>query len=96
MQGVMNVWIIKYHFWGGRFHILPRYYKTSPGRFLNNFHQVWLISNQRDHVTLFRYVNWDDDVSHLVRGRRLLGNMKYLMRSVKQESEAVGIWNEDD
>ena len=32
----------------------------------------------------------------MVRGRKVLGYMKYLMRSVKLAAEAVGIWTEDN
>ena len=63
---------------------------------LNNFLQVLLIGNQRYQVTLLIYINWDDEVSFLVRGRRFLGDMKYLMRPVKQAAETVGIWTEDN
>ena len=31
----------------------------------------------------------------MVRGRKVLRDMKYLMRSVKRGAEAVGIWTED-
>ena len=63
--------------------MLPQSYKFSHGLCLNNFLQVLLISNKRDQVTPFRYINQDDEVSHLVRGRKVIGDMKYLMRSVK-------------
>ena len=52
--------------------------------------------NQRYQFTLFRYINWDDDVYHLIIGRKVLGDMTYLMRSVKRAVEAVGIWTEDN
>ena len=32
---------------------------------------------------------------HLVIGNKVLGDMEYLMRSVKQAAEAVEIWTED-
>ena len=35
-------------------------------------------------------------MSYLVRGRRVRGDMKYLMRSIKRAAEAVGIWTEDN
>ena len=35
-------------------------------------------------------------MSCLVRGRRVRGDMKYLMRSIKRAAEAVGIWTEDN
>ena len=86
----------KYHFVGSRFHMLPQSYNCSHGICLNNFLQVLLICNQRDQVPPFRYINWDDEVSRLVKVRKVLGNMKYLMRSVKQAVEAVGIWTEEN
>ena len=46
--------------------MLPQSYTFSHGLCLNNFLQVWLIGNQRDQVLLFRYINWADEVSHLV------------------------------
>ena len=71
-------------FWGGgRFHMLPGSYTFSHGLCLNNFLQVWLICNQRDQVLPFRYINKADEVSNFVRGSKVLGDMKYLMRSVK-------------
>ena len=75
--------------------MLHQSYKISHSLCLNNFLQVWFIGNQKDHVTPFRYINWADYVSHLVKGRKLLGNMKYLMRSVKRAAEAVIIWTEE-
>ena len=72
----------KYHFGGGRFHMLPQSYEFSQGLCLNNLLQVWLISYQIDQVTPFRYINRDYEVSRLVRLRKLLGDMEYLMRSV--------------
>ena len=35
-------------------------------------------------------------MSSLVKGSKVIGDTKYLMRSVKQEAEAVGIWTEDN
>ena len=32
----------------------------------------------------------------MVIGRKVLGGIKYLMRSVKLAAEAVGIWTEDN
>ena len=55
-----------------------------------------LIGNEIDKVPPFRYVNQADEVSNLVIGRKVLGDMNYLMRSVKQAAEAVGIWTEDN
>ena len=40
-------------------------------------------------------MNWDDDVYHLLIGSKVLGNMKYLMRSLKQATEAIGSWTEE-
>ena len=76
--------------------MLPQSYKFSHALCLNNFLQFWLIVNQRDQVPPFRYINQDDEVSHLVRVRKVLGSIKYLMRSVKRASEAVGIWTKDN
>ena len=96
MQSVLNGRTFKNHFGVGRFHMLPRYHKFSHGLFLNNPPQVLLIGNQRDWVPPFRYINQDYDVSHLVRLRKVIGNMEYLMMSVKQAAEAVGIWTEEN
>ena len=76
--------------------MLPQSYKISHGLCLNNLLQVLLIGNQRDQVTLFIYINWDDQVYHLVRGRKVLGDMRYSMRSVKRAVEAVVMWTEDN
>ena len=35
-------------------------------------------------------------MSHLVRRRKVLGDMKYLMRTFKRAAEEVGIWTEDN
>ena len=91
MQSVLNGRYFKYHFWEGRFHMLPQSYKIPHGHCLNNFLQVLLIGNQRDKVPPFRYNDRAGEVSHLFRGIKVLGDMKYLMRSVKPSSEAVGI-----
>ena len=64
----------------GRFHMIPQCYRFSHGLCLNNFHQIWLIGNQRDQVPPFRYINRADQVSYLVIGRKVLGGMKYLTR----------------
>ena len=69
--------------------MFPQSYKISHYLCLNNFLQVWLIGNQRYQVPLFKYINHYGDVSHLVRGNKVLGGMKYLMRSVKRAVEAV-------
>ena len=76
--------------------MLPRSYKCSHGLCLNNFLQVWLLGNQIYQVPPFRYINWDYEVSILVIGRKVIGDMKYLTRSVNRSAEAVGIWNEDN
>ena len=76
--------------------MLPQSYTFSHGLCLNIILQFLLIVNQRDQVTPFRYNNRYDEVYHLVRGRKVLGDMKYLMRSVKQAAEAVGIWTEEN
>ena len=76
--------------------MLPQSYKCFHGLCLNNFLQFWFIGNKRDQVTPFIYIYWDDEVSHLVRVRKVQGDMKYLMRSVKRAAEAVGIWTEEN
>ena len=35
-------------------------------------------------------------MSILVIGRKVIGDMKYLTRSVNRSEEAVGIWTEDN
>ena len=50
MQSVLNGSNLKYHFWGGRFHMLPQYFIFSHGLCLKIFLQVWFIGNQRDQV----------------------------------------------
>ena len=69
--------------------MITQSYKLYHSLCLNNFLQFWLIGNQRDQVILFRYINQADGVSHFVRGSKLLGDMKHLMRSVKQAAEAA-------
>ena len=76
--------------------MLPQYYTFSHGLCLNNFFQFWLIGNQRYEDPLFRCINRSYGVSHFVIGRKVLGYIKYLMRSVKRAAEAVGIWTEDN
>ena len=46
MQSVLDGRTFKYHFWGGRFHMLPLSYKFSHDLCLNSFLQVLLIGNQ--------------------------------------------------
>ena len=76
--------------------MLPQSHEFSHAPCLNNFFQVWFIYNQRYQVPLFIYINLDYGVYHLVIGRKVLGGIKYLMRSVKKEAEAIGIWTEDN
>ena len=91
MEALLNI-----NFLGGGVHMLPRPYKFSHGLCLNNFLKFWIIGNHSDKVPLFRYINWYDNVYHLIIGRKVLGDMAYLMRSVKRAAEAVGIWTEDN
>ena len=76
--------------------MLPLSYKFSHSLCLNNLPRVWLIVKHRDQFPPFRYINRSDEESHLVRGSKLLGDMKYLMRSGNRAAEAVGIWTEDN
>ena len=76
--------------------MLPQSYNFSRDLCLNNFLQFFSIGNQKDQVNPFRYIIWADEVSNLVRGRKVLGDMKYLLMSVKRAAEAVGIWTEDN
>ena len=54
MQSVLNGRNFKYHFGGGRFHMLPQSYEFSHGLCLNTLLQVWLLGYQRDQVNLLR------------------------------------------
>ena len=74
--------------------MIPQYYKFSYYLCLNNLFQVWFIGNHWDQVTPLIYIIWDDEVSRLVINRRFLRDMKYLMSSVKQATETLGIWTE--
>ena len=76
--------------------MIPQCYKLSDGLCLNNFLRVWLLGNKRYQVTPFRYINRGDEVFILVRGGKVIRDMKYLMRSFKRASEAVGIWTEEN
>ena len=76
--------------------MLTQYYKISHCVCLNNFLQVWLISNQRDPVNLFRYINWANEVPPLVRERTVVVDINCLMRLVILAAEAVGIWTKND
>ena len=78
MQSLLNGRNFKYNYCEGKFLILSQSYKISHVFCLNNFLQFWLIVNQGDHVPPFRYINWDDDVYHCVRGWKLLADMKYM------------------
>ena len=80
MQSVLIGRSFKYYFGGDRFHMLPNSYEFSRGLCLNNFLQIWFISNKRDQVPQLSHINRDHEVSLLVRGIKLLGHMKYLMR----------------
>ena len=82
---------LKYYFGGSRFDMLPQYHKFSQSLSLNNPLQVLLIGNQRDQVPLFIYINHAAGVYSFVRGSKVIGDMKYLTRSVKQAVEAVEI-----
>ena len=63
---------------------------------LNNFLQVLLICNQRDQVPPFRYINQADKVYRLVIVMKVLGDKKYLMRSVKLAADAVVAWTDEN
>ena len=76
--------------------MLPQSYKFSHGLCLNNFLQVWLIGNQRDQFTPFRYINQAYELSHFFIGIKVLGDMEYLSRSVKRAAGAVGIYTGDN
>ena len=92
MKSGFNGKTFEFIFEGGRFHMLPQSYKFSHSLCLNNYPQFWLIRNQRDQVILFRYINRDYEVSHLIRGSKVLGDINHLMSSVKRAAEAAGIW----
>ena len=76
--------------------MLPQSYKFSHGLCLDCLLQVLLVVNQRYQVTPFRSIHWDDSVSTLVRGSKVIEYTKYLTRSVKQDAEEVGIRIEDN
>ena len=76
--------------------MLRQPYKYSHKLCLNDLLQVSLIVNIRDQVPLFRYINWAVEVYHLVIGSKVLGDIKYLMRSVERAAEAVEIWTDDN
>ena len=62
--------------------MLLLYHEFFHGHFLNNSLQVFLIGNKRYQVPPLRYINQEDEVSHLVRVRKVLEGLKYLLRSV--------------
>ena len=76
--------------------MIPQSYKSSHDLCLDNFLRVFSIGNQRYQVIMFIYINRSDMVSHLVRGSKVLRDMKYLMRSVKRAEEEVGTWTEEN
>ena len=84
------------YFFGGGGHIIPQSYELSHRLCFNPFLQVWFICNQKNQVPPFRYINWHDEVSILVRGRKVVEDMKYLMRSFKPAAEAVIISSEEN
>ena len=63
--------------------MLPQSYKFSHGICLNGLLQFCLIGSQKYQVPSFRYINQADYLYHLVRGRQLLMDMKYLIRKIK-------------
>ena len=56
--------------------MLPQSYGFSRGLCLNCLLQVWLIVNQIYQVPLFRYINCDDELYILDKGRKVIGDMK--------------------
>ena len=76
--------------------MLRHSYEFSHGLCLNNPLQVWLIGNHIYQVPPFRYINQDYEVSILVIIRKVIGGMKYLMRSLKRAVKAVGICTEEN
>ena len=67
---------------------------SSHGLCFNHLSQVWLIGNQRYQVPLFRFINWSGEVSCSIIRIKMLGDMKYLITSIKLTVETVGIWSE--
>ena len=55
-----------------------------------------VMGNQRYQAHPLRYFNQANEVYHLFIERKVLGDMKYLMRSVKQGKETVGILTEEN
>ena len=82
IKSELNGKTFKYYFGGVRFHMLPQSYTFSRVLCMNGFLQVWFICNKIYQVPPFRYINKYDEVSHIFRGSKLIGDMKYLMRSV--------------
>ena len=50
------------------------------------------MGNKRYHVPPFICINWGDELSCLGRGRKVLGDMKYFIGSIKVAAEVVGTW----
>ena len=75
--------------------MLPQSYTFSHGLCLNHLLHVLLICNQKDQVLR-------SDISirlirfNLVMVIKVLGDVKYLMRSVKRAVDSVGIWTEEN
>ena len=57
--------------------MILQYYELSQRVCLNNPLQIQLIGNKIYQPPPFRYINWDDELSRLVRGGKVLGDMKY-------------------
>ena len=51
---------------------------------------------KRDQVPQLRYIDQADKVSHLVIVMKVIGDIKYLMRSVKGAENAVEICTEEN
>ena len=75
--------------------MLLQFHKFDHGFCLNDFLLVWLIGYQRYQVTLFRNINQTDDVYRLVRGKKFIRDMKYLIKSAQRSAEAIEIQIED-
>ena len=76
IQSILNERTFKYHYGVGRFHMLPHSYTFADGFSLNNLLQVWVMGNQRYCVHPSRYINQNDELYCLVRGGKVLGDMK--------------------
>ena len=62
--------------------MLPQSNTFSHGHCLNSFLRVLLIGNQIDQVIPLKCIDQEDKLSHFVRIVKMLGDMKYFMRSV--------------